>query len=66
MKNWEKTYEEIENANVIIKLENLLKERSKIYDNLKKENVYLVKIKGESNEDELKLNNISIPIIFPI
>ena len=39
----------IENTNVIIKLENLLKERSRIYDNLKKENVYLIKIKGESN-----------------
>ena len=33
-----------------------MKERFRIYDNLKKENQYLLKLKGETNEENLKLN----------
>ena len=51
-----KDCETIENANKIIKIENLLKERKRIYDNLKKENVYLIKLKGESHENEIQLS----------
>ena len=51
-----KDYEVIESANKIIKLENSLKERFRIYNNLKKENQYLLKLKGETNEENLKLN----------
>ena len=51
-----KDCETIENANKIIKLENSLKERKRIYENLKKENVYLIKLKGEVHENEIKLS----------
>ena len=51
-----KDCEAIENANKIVKLENSLKERKRIYDNLKEENIYLLKLKGESHEDDLKLS----------